>query len=1203
MLNVEPSDYLMKLRKTISTFFISWLMLFTQMIAFAEEGPMGRAGDEYTRRELDRRNPQRVEVRRRRAAIRSEIEFRRQTGRFSPLCSPNTDLEYLIPGISELVTHVRDNTCSINAVLANSGSSRPDGNIDVVKYCQHLDTLAEQNVCSIQPVGNGIMEMLGELRNDTDLMAKEMELKERNVAEYANELKDVATLQMAISTNNDAVTHMFSMIWQEAKGNAEIKARYKALFNLPDTFFEGQNSSPMAVEDFIKTAFQCLPYDSTKYDNGDNYQGKLSAAHKVSCGDPASDNLLNQAKASAVNNCMAQGENCFFRHASPDQLFENIHEDIAQSIYDRGDMFAGNPALIGSTEGNQVVGLNHLGQVHFVTSEINRDRDADGNVVLTTRLAEAARNAGWNGSGAPAEGVVGQMRTVAFNRTMELLRSQSNALGSSTPNRTAIFENFVNSLKGDNGYLDPSRNYTLGPLKRALRDSMGNESTSEEELTKIAGYVQMLAIGQRMADSYIENQQEKVRFYEAHGDAVNSGNNHMTNFFTDLSDGAQSILDDVRQNNIRDPRVVAGRIVGDLNRGQPLKGIFAAAGAFEANQSLSNNPAERMAYGARNVASLIKDADNSIFDRMSMMRERLGRNFTTDQRVELTQLEAIRKMAIRSAQSCNKLQQGNYIKSKFCSPMSEPAYGAKGIEALLGRADSMDNGEILKGSRVLCTSVLKEKLENDLEAANIDKHSDQMATANFNFCQNRMRGVFCEQGASCNLNNLEEHQVNLLGQTCNRDSVNDGDYATNTAARIASGQYGETPPIETASVEVDPTKNVVGTVSGGTFDSLANSAVYSSSGRKRDAGRPQFGGASGGSSASSERRLPDNYTPVKGKESFADQAFASQGTGTLKGTSMTEFVPPSAIDSSLARDVLEVDRNSAAGEERLSPTTRALLERLSAMEERQGELLARIESGNANDADKERLASLKEELAAMRRKLSEQRDFQTVAATVGAQSTPAPTPTDGLVSTGFSGRRRNGGGASRGPANVNNVVAPVPANAGGGAGPSGFEGGATFTSLRGGGAESGNGGTYELRGTPLDGIVLNLSEVKGVDERNLTRIGLGQMEHAEVLQMIQDNPQNVLLEVGEGEFLLYVAENVDGEIKVRVSLYNENGEKPLTDYDGLTINAASPAVIAAEAAETGDPESILRLRCLDKVLEGDAECLQGQNNILPLAAE
>lgn len=1143
----------MKMRKTLSTFLISWTMFFGQItVTFAVD-----------REELEREHE------------------RINQGRHEIACSAVVEMGLEIPGIDGLVMNNHETNCSVSRAL-NAGKER-SGRYDSVGFCLEVEQMKNtaQSGCIIPTMdAASLNDGIESLRNRNEgLKNKEIEVKAKALRQHAEELNATAALQFGLSTDIKAVEHLFKMIWQEGQDPAR-RELFKNLFSLDDSFFSGTKpeNSGYSVEEFISSAFQCLPYDTSDVLGKDGYESGIKKAIP-SCREAnlpgGSQEMLEAAKTKMMEECNEQGENCFFSGASDASgIFQELHQTIASRIGGQGSMYQGNPAFLAEN----LEGLQHLGQVHSMLGFISRDSAEPSMSDRLQGILEQARGRSVNswdpGQGQPPADVVSSMRTQAFNSAVDIVLRESEGLKGESEEAVAKrnrFTTFLEKLKKD-GHLE-NKEYTLRKLSEEFMTHFPGEEMTPADM-EVMGYIQMVATGQRHADNMIEREIQMARTVSM---VLNSESERTpaeatrrsrrgrrvpqgvtATKYDDFREDVNALLARTRENPSTDIRTVQrelGRIFGADNA---RSGLWAAMTRFEGLKDNSGSEAQALAFGARGVMSVMGKALWSV----SKDEEKNGgpNGWSDEHKLKLIQLETLKNMAMRSAQTCNKLKQPSYKQGKFCSPLQDPEYANDALsnyikQGFLDKGGNLDINEekrLLSSALVYCAPILNAHEEKDLvQNRHYDPLSPQYAAFKFRQCQARTRTIFCSgSDSACDLNTpaLEQQQIALFGQTCNSGSLESKDHGTRVGAGLATGNLDRKsgdvtfPDIESGKVSINETFNLeagkkedvrgMTTVVRGNFGSTYG---YSNkSGYKRNSssvGGPSY------VNASSTDRLPDHFkSPMDAKVAPSNTFTGNNGAIAIDNSGET-FMPVESITEEVIDQVLGT---MTTPEEKDSELAK-LLERLSNLEEQ----LASGSAKNNGGPRDETLSALEKEIKDLREKLARSSEFKEKLATINPAPRPKETPVeidpDAFVNNGRAVRNNT---ASRGIASVASggltTSAPVNSNLPVGGGATGFTGGTTVRE-----------GEFTPRSNTafFDGsdITLNRADLSGVTKSSLIKlVSNGKLRHDDVVRFVSDAAKNseitentrYVVTTEDGQILVYTPKVVNGQIEVEVSEYD-----------------------------------------------------------------
>jgi hypothetical protein len=1203
----------MKTRKTLSTFLIAWTLFFGQVTVTVASDERGRDPEVYV-----------------------------DHGRHEHSCTQVNGMGLELPGITDLVTRNHSDNCSVAKAL-EAGKDAAGGH-DSVGFCLEVEKMKNtaESGCIIPTMDpgsiRGAIERLRNPANGLNLRDQEIEAKAKALRKHAEELNATAALQFGLSTDIKAVEHLFKMIWQEGQNPAR-KELFKNLFDLGDDFFSGNSpeASGYSVEKFISKAFQCLPYDTANLNgSGEGYETGIKAA-APSCTEAhlpsGSQDMLEAAQAKMMEECNNQGEECFFSGAlDSGSLFNELHQAIASKIGGQGNLYEGNPAFLAENLG----GLQHLGDVHAMLGYISRDDHptpmSDGLQNILEEAKGRTANAWDPAQGEPPAEVVSSMRTEAFNGSVRIVLSKAEGLQGDSPEAVAKrtrFNEFLEKLKKD-GHLE-NRDYDMTYLAEQYMVHFPNAEFQPSD-HEVMGYILMVATGQKHADNMIQREIQMARtvsmVMDNEHESAHSGTTTRrgrrtgrrgpagatVSKYRELRGRVSGLLERTRENPSTDLRSVQrelGRIFGADNA---RSGLWAAMTRFEGLKDNSESEAQALAFGARGVMSVMGNALRAV--RKDEEKNGGTAGWSDEHKIKLIQLETLKTMAMRSAQTCNKLKQPSYKQGKFCSPLQDPDYANEALSQFIqkgfiekgGNLDINQEKNLLSSALVYCAPILNAHEDrNMVQGRHYDPLSPQYAMAKFNQCQSRTRTLFCSSsGSACDLNNetMEQQQIALFGQTCNAGSLNSQDHTTRVGASLVTGildgRSGDVtrPSIESGEVSINETLNMeVSKKEGDSMTKVARRSMGATYGYSNKSG---LGDTSRRTVAASggivNDKLPDTFRSPMDAKVVTPKTMTVDSGAIPVDTSGETFVPVETINKDMADRVLETMTEPEEKESELAK----LLERLSSLEEQ----LAKSDSGDAGSGNKDAsLTALENEIKELRDKLARSSELKEKLAEIPAKPKAVETPTE-FDPNAFRNDSRvvRNNTAGRSIASVNTAGsttgAPVSNNIPGGGQATGFVGGGTV--LRDGGDFSPSSNTAYFDGSEIS---LTRTDLKGVRTGSLIKLeSNGELRHDDVLRFVANAAKG--LEVGDntryvvttadGQILVYTPKMINGQIEVEVSEYDPSqGGLDIAALETVQVETTAEDLEAGalRAPASDEPaERVYRNLELDCVLDGS--CLE-----------
>lgn len=1219
----------MKTRKILSTFLTCWSMLFSQMI-FAEV-PTADYVDP-TSENVDGDNG----------------------ARFDVSCSEVEGLDHVLTGIKSLVEFDHAQNCSLG--MAVEAGKVEGGEYNTVKFCQKVEEMKD-NGCAIAPIDPTTMDLQG-MRNIPSLREAEIDELAGKLRNHAEELKDVAKLQFALSTDMKAAEHLAKMIWQEGRKDPQRKEILKNLFNLEDNFFSGETAkdSGLSMDQFIKTAFQCLPYSN------DEYNSSLLEANPMCEGDhlpSGSQEVLDAAKRKMVEKCNADGqaapegenpsEACFFFGRSSSDPFLNIHEGIGAEIGAHPDGFPGNPVFLGG----QQQGLQHLGAIQAMMGIISGDRETTAQI---ENAIDSARRAGWDPASQefPASAMA-NLRKTALDRSVSMIMNQSAGL-KTNPEKIQKVEALINALKNDQGYVvipetgpqsDSHDALVRFYQDNILRDTPFNPETDME----IVGYALMAAAGQNHADYMVQSEINGARTTAMLGmsheqihvpqgpprrgrrggdyteDPRREGPSRTPSALRAKYMGIRRLIEETRTDETKD----ADYVRGELARIFPEKaksGLWESMVEFEARNDNSGVEAQGLAFGARSVLKMAADARRAV-------EEDKAKNFpneewTEQHFTELAQLEAMKMMAVRSAQKCNQLKQKSYREGQFCSPLASPGFTNQVLSTFV--KDKIDkegpNAAIPGSTMVYCTPILNGFEDAQLiQGRNFDPLNPAIAQYKFERCQSRSRRIFCGGvDVSCPMDTeaMKNQQIALFGQSCNAQSLQSEDHATRIGAAMStdlltaeSADVTRT-DIKSGDISINDVYNMEASDKKTTdistivrTGSLGSTSGYKSRDYKRGDRRPASVNASGSIASGSIGRssTPQSFKNPGANAAGGEVSAASKfNPATVSQVSRgDQFMAPEAITSDFAEDVLK----NMTPQEREGSQLAKLLERLASLEGRLTEKEAKRSEDEPKDAS---LTALEDEIRELREKLARSKELkERVAPEAESRTASVSTPVDNFAFPDGTSRVARNSGTSRGPASVNTgggtTSAPVATGIQSGGGQS-FDGGGSSS------FGTGDGGDFTARSNTAyfegSNVEVTPFSLDGVTNGSLIKlVSSGKLQHDDVVRFVSDAARNseitentrYVVTTEDGQILVYTPKIIDGEIQVEVSEYDpKQGALDIASLDTISVGATvadSEASVLRKPASEEEAGRVYREEELACILEG--RCLDDRPT--PLISE
>ncbi len=665
-------------------------------------------------------------------------------------CSHLNSLAFNISGINELINHLEKNSCEKPA-LRQMASISENNQMNAVPFCRQLQDLKKNNVCtSGASFGSVGVDMLHqELQSLEEMKELEKDIITDNLQEDLEEMKVIANLQTSLSTDPIFMRDFYASVLRIGQESVEQREEFKRLFGLDDSFFfdegPGGRQIPkkdgfMPIQEFIGNAFSCLPTPKTfsaldnELDNPNACGFQGLAAGKLS-------ESLNEAKENLVQRCKNKEEDCNLAVNTSQDLYQSILPTISNEAktYSSKTGTIGSIALIDPEN----LGINHLENTHelmafladpivgeSVYSQLQSVMDENVGKMEPPKLREA-------------------MQARALDVTLEMINGRSEFLQQG--DNAALFEKFIQSKTNkENGNLEAT--FTDEILKIELAQTLGKD-LNDPDIESFVGLVQQAAVGQRVGAYYHERQTQMYAFLpKLHGFEVNTG--PVPDYMNEMLERSKERLQGLRSGSMT-PEQAASEMA-ELGKKYGQSSLWKAVVELEGMQSQSDDPIIRAAYGLDNLLELFKEgkmASDSIAkeaDSPIDMRERL----------EMTMNLTLLNMAKRAQAACQNAKRPTRISQRYCSPMSDPEYGAKGLEKLLSRDDLGSPDKLIKNALTLCIPILQENEERQILADNIDPLSDQAEMRRHDLCINTTQNLLCS-GGSCDATEIDNLRVGL----------------------------------------------------------------------------------------------------------------------------------------------------------------------------------------------------------------------------------------------------------------------------------------------------------------------------------------------------------------------------------------------------------------------------------------------------------
>lgn len=1116
-------------------------------------------------------------------------------GRITTGCSAVNELELSISSIEGLVNYFNESTCSPGALqsLGSVGSSA--GASDAVNLCKNLDGLRSTETCAQEAIDpSSFPQIIAGLRSDEEMKELEVTLKAEVIADEMEDMKKIVDLQASFAADIELMNHLYKLMHNEDDPNKI--AHYKSLFGLEDDFFSAGNTMPLS--EFVDQVMSCAPggLDLEKF--GSN-SGSMCGGDVGSSSD-----VINQALERYSSNC-GESEDCSFRGkigGIPDlreALSSVVGDEIALNS-GAEQLYAGNIAAI-----DPQMGMLKLPAALQMMNEFNGE-SVGGQPLIIREIEQTLSEANANRRH-PGLAGLNASRVTALNHSLGLIRESSSFLRGNE-GRLNHFNEFIESIKeegrlGTEGLDDGTLFEKLLAFEQAhpeydnllVRGDGQEVNPADAEL--FISLVQGAAIGQRMGDYVYENYRANLESAKFLGGRTNS------EVIDGYSQQLNQLLDGGRSGQLSEAQLNGA--LAQMGRQADFGTSFRLAASFESIFSTYDNPIAQI-HGSRNMVEMLKRVNDSLTSE-AMLREypdlnNLSPMEITIKRMKLVKNGAMSLIALRSAMACKEKTKPVALKHKFCNPLSDPEYGRRALEKLLGGEIDANGGDLLSTASLYCTPILAADLERVREAQNFDPLSGTIAESRFNECRERSNDLFCDEG-SCSVDQMNDvinnqvllygfscqpgHQTRATAQVAESVTLNGDSTFTTDLGGVLANLSGDARTIS----GVDKARNPTNT--GRNFDSGLQVTRLSKSVPSKS-GNSNFLSSGGGTNIS---RAGINAQTSKTTEApISNSLITSKDPTTNFSNTPANIIPNPAFPTSAGGERLTEELRGQ--ENGLDPATQALLTRLEEMERRQTQLQRDLEESRKSgegEEDPERtqllaeLQKLKSEIPLLENQLREKQDVRRALA-----EAPAAAPTPAQVRP-VNNSRRSAAGPSRGIASVAPSSAPVnaPATGPSSAGPvdsaRGEEGGSYTPSRTSRGAEissltSSGAGAGEGLYTS-DSVLTLTSDIR--DRAVIVAPGVSPEDA--VLQA--RGP--ILIPLGvEGEFIMYEPElTVDGEVKT------EDGQvvfKAVVKVsDSLLARDRQRAPASVPELEPTDGRDPYRIHVLDGIL----------NTVTPTSAE
>lgn len=1123
----------------------------------------------------------------------------------TPLGSGCSHMNYLsleVGGINDLIDHFESNSCDRSA-LSNLASSSSGDKINAVQLCHHLKDLKTQNICGGRQFYTqmDVEFLLEDLSKDDELAALEKEIITDNLQEDIEKMKSIANLQTSLSTDPIFVDSFYKNLLSIGQNNPREREKLKRRFNLDDSFFfetdRSGNQVPrtkdfMSLSEFIPKAFSCLPTPESLME----LDSELQNAQCESRGGllpGAGENILDGVRENLAQRCLNKEEGCDLSVNSSEDLYQSILPTISEEVKQHMGRTNthGSIAYIDPTN----MGANHLNNTHKFMGFLLSPSSSSSIFSQLESVIDESR-------GRMSEQELRKnLRNRALNVSIEIMNTQSDFLSNGN---ASLFQDFIRARSRD-GELNIG-SYTAEVLKQDVAGFLAQKGVAldpskEEDIERVetfVGLVQQAAVGQRVADYYYErNQQVNMVFPKIHNMLPTTG--PIEDYTQQMVDRTQDILDGARSGELTSSQVVERLKAFSEEHG--TSGLWKAAVELEGLQSESSDPAIRAAHGLRNIMRMIQEA-KEISDGSADHSDKI---FEAKERFELTMNMTLMKMAERAQVACKRAKRPQRIKERYCSPLSSPDYGAKGLEKLLSNPDMGDPNNVINNGLTLCLPIFNEDLERRIEAQNIDPLSREASIARNEVCSSVTEAVLCGGGV-CTETEYDNHGVGLaglqresFGRACARPERGGGDEQIDLGGQDEGSVVNRS---VIAAVVGDQTKSVDYT-GGESIDDIIPSSSRPTDPSIRPKSRPtrgSFGGSGGPVNTGSEFAQQGSSQVIpKEKDPSAlsnDQRFSSGNFATASdifaGNQMG-MNTPLPVEESLVEQL-------GPQKDVLDPATKALLDRLEDMERKQRELQAKMsekKEAPADDPEKARLlaelADLKKKIPQLEDQIKNRQDVEKALAVAERNKVekPVAAPSNEFRAEPTPVARIGGGTSGGAPSQVQ-----APANQGG---PVNQSGGGFATNRSGSSSsegpfyESAAAGTYQ---GPIsagfvggDGSVLTLTS----EIRNKTSIvPAGTSPDAAVLE--KKGP--VLIPLGNGEYTMYEPElTADGEVLTRDGEVVYKLIAKVADEALIKKKMGAAGRMPASIEEAEPVEDASRRRYRLEELEGVLEGVSGSN--------
>lgn len=1017
-----------------------------------------------------------------------------------------------LPGIGVLSDYFESRLCS-NEAFSTFTRTNDQGELDAVDFCRNIQAFDAQNLCPASVITPQGMNMaVAEFRQSPEMRELEIENKAKVMQEEAQELGEIMQFQAGMASDISVMNYLYNKV----KNRVEDRERFKELFNLDDSFFTAEGDQQMALSEFTRKVFQCLP-DGEELEN---VFGPDSLCHGA--GDSAGNSgILQSAAEKMIENCNGDSD-CLLQSGLADR--SNLMDILAANVGDRVAADAANTGNIAILD--EGYGLTHLNEAMKMMNWFNQDTPNSRPAVINVVSAAIDNNV------ISEEERLNVARRTALDYSLNLIRTKSTNL-KEVPRRMNYFNGFIDSITSDGilnlpDFMPETIEAALAQYGQATGESLFEVDEGQEmqrdEIEKMVALVQRAAVGQRMGD-YVYNGQRQldaaIEMTRGPGvsQAVASRNTLIDSILNQVHGGAEQARSFLENFN------------RETNGTMP---ILSSAAAMLGQGTFREGEKAHLA-GMRKVLERF----DQIFNRFGDSMRGRGANQSPEELYALAGLESFASLIEDSARKCRRKKDQKRLRHRYCTPFSDAEFGQKALENLLGGINNdSEPSDVINHALFYCTPILKESTDRSMVANNQNPEESSLV------CDTQTRALFCDSDCPNPLpSSINESQELLFGQTCDGrvetpadgietldgDSVNpDGDFTPVSVADAT--RYSKAPPPKTTEGSFD--SGLRATRPTGRRNSYSGVTVAT----QLDSNKPVF-------NAQTTRR-----DGAGGATSFdtmtTDRAKATNGVGANN-----TFVPSSAFTAPVATDVVEdLSGTLREQEDVLDPASRALLQRLEEMEARQAALQRELERNREREDEGEseeraallaELKKLKAEIPRLEEELKEREDVGRALAQ--ANVTPeVETPTVGRLPASFGGGRastvRSGG--SGGPAGAANNAAAVantttaPAETVTNSGPARYESGVTRS---GGGPEfvapNSSGLSPEGEALYTSQSVIQLTE----EIRSSARIFPPGVVPSEA---VLEAGGPILIPLGEdGQFIMYEPElTVDGEIKT------ENGQ-------------------------------------------------------------